>query len=537
MRNTTWLLCLLAAASLHAQTASVAPSSTPSKEPTIVLLHGKVFTADPQKKWAEAVAIRDERIVAVGTNAEIMALATEKTRKIDLGGRVVIPGINDAHTHQSPLPPHFQVSAALDPSWDDIRAAVASAADETPRDFWIFADIGPTLLRDPQVTADALDKLAPGRRVVIGSFTGHGTIYSGAALAALKATNATDPLGGWFDRDTTGKLTGRAWEYADNNLRRKIADSTSLDDAVDQLKMYAGEALQYGITTIQNMASQPLASYDKVVRHADVPLRIRMIRFSGTDATSRDVRESRELPATSRDRPLAVISGTKWILDGTPIEQGAALRASYANSQGTGRLNFPPQQVAMMVDEAVKNNDQLLLHTAGDRAVAVALDAINASPAAKTRRFRLEHGDGLVRDLIPAAKSAGVVVVQNPTHLPFRNTYPSENYMLLRTLVDAGIPVAIGSDGPMNPYLNIQIASTYGTEALTREQAVEAYTRTAAYAELQEKDKGTIAPGKLADIAVLSDDIFTIPSGRLPDTRSVLTIVDGKVAWDAGVVK
>ena len=113
-----------------------------------------------------------------------------------------------------------------------------------------------------------------------------------------------------------------------------------------------------------------------------------------------------------------------------------------------------------------------------------------------------------------------------------RDTYPKGDYMLLKTLVDAGIPVAIGSDGAMNPFLNIQLATNHGSESITRDHAVEAYTRMSAYAEMQEKEKGTIAPGKLADLAVLSQDIFTVPATRLPDTRSILTILNGKVVYD-----
>src|SRR5947208_1711957 len=148
MRTLMWLLCLSAAVSLNAQTTSGPPS--------IVLLHGKVFTADPQKRWAEAVAMRGERIVAVGTNAEIAALATDKTKQYDVGGRVVIPGINDAHTHQSPLPAHFQISTSRDPTWEEVSLAVGSAVEESPGDFWVLGDIGPTLLRDPQATSGAL---------------------------------------------------------------------------------------------------------------------------------------------------------------------------------------------------------------------------------------------------------------------------------------------------------------------------------------------------------------------------------------------
>jgi len=146
-------------------------------------------------------------------------------------------------------------------------------------------------------------------------------------------------------------------------------------------------------------------------------------------------------------------------------------------------------------------------------------------------------------DLIPRAKTLGVIVVQNPTHLGLNlkqwGPQRAPRNQPLRTLLDAGIPLALGSDGPNNPYLNIMLASTYRgkpSEALTREQAVIAYTLTAAYAEFAEKDKGSLEPGKLADLAVLSQDIFRVPAEDLPKTVSVLTMVAGHIVYDANVL-
>ena len=161
----------------------------------------------------------------------------------------------------------------------------------------------------------------------------------------------------------------------------------------------------------------------------------------------------------------------------------------------------------------------------------------------KPRRVRIEHGDGLLPDLIPRARDLGVVVVQNPSHFSFRDVFVERfeepiEYQPVRSLLEAGIPFALGSDGPLNPFLNVMFAVTHPArpeEAITREQAVEAYTRGSAYAEFQESEKGTIAPGKLADVAVLSQDIFTAPIGDLPRTQSVMTLVGGKIAFDSGV--
>jgi predicted amidohydrolase YtcJ len=162
------------------------------------------------------------------------------------------------------------------------------------------------------------------------------------------------------------------------------------------------------------------------------------------------------------------------------------------------------------------------------------------------QRVRFEHGDSLTPDLLPLVKEMGVVVVQNPIHLAGANVLPEIGIVLeklkaqpLRSLLAAGIPLAFGSDGPPNPYLNIMFASldpTRPSEAITREQAVIAYTLTSAYAEFAEKDKGSLEPGKLADLAVLSQDIFTADASELPKTESVLTMVGGKIVYDGNVL-
>jgi predicted amidohydrolase YtcJ len=193
--------------------------------------------------------------------------------------------------------------------------------------------------------------------------------------------------------------------------------------------------------------------------------------------------------------------------------------------------------------EAFDSKEQTLLHVAGDRTAAAVFDAMRAvGPAEEWRkkRVRFEHGDGLHPDLIALAKEFGVVVVVNPAHIVARSLYPKGPYMPVKSLLKAGVPVAIGSDGPMNPGLNLLLVTTMpgnAAEGITREEAVDAYTRGSAFAELAENEKGTIAAGKLADLAVLSQDIFRVPLDELPDTKSVLTIVDGKVAFDGGVLK
>ena len=200
-----------------------------------------------------------------------------------------------------------------------------------------------------------------------------------------------------------------------------------------------------------------------------------------------------------------------------------------------------------MLRETLHDHDQLMLHVSAYPPAAAMLSAMQAAGGAQVwakQRIRFEHGDGLTPDLIPRVKEMGIVVVQNPIHLAGGNagiTSVIERLKAqpLRSLLAAGIPLAFGSDGQPNPYLNIMFASLdpgQPSEAITREQAVIAYTLTSAYAEFAEKDKGSLEPGKLADLAVLSQDIFTVDPSELPKTESVLTMVGGKIVYDGNVL-
>jgi len=510
--------------------------------PDLIIHHAKIFTGDPAHRVAEAVAIRSNRIVAVGTDAEVTAMAGDRTKRVDAGGRVVVPGFNDAHTHQGPRPEGFLLSLDDDPTWELASAGIANAADESSSDPWIYGTIGPKLLADPAVNAKALDKVSGNRKVILGSWTGHGQILSTAAMDALHIRDsAADPPGGWYERDASKHLTGKVFEYAGWNAERRLADSVSDDEAIEALKNYSDQALAFGITSIQNMSTLSLSRYEKIERHGPAPIRIRMIRFPMTE--NGRVVEGRDMQATDRERPLSIISGTKWILDGTPVEKGAALRRPYAGGgDNMGKLDFPLDEIKVIVKEAFDSKDQTLLHVVGDRTTAAVLEAMRAAGPAeewRKKRLRIEHGDGLQPDLIPAAQDLGIVVVINPTHVVARATFPAGAYMPVKSLLKAGIPIAIGSDGPMNPGLNIMLATTAPgntAEAITREEAIDAYTRGAAFAEFAESEKGTIAVGKLADLAVLSQDIFHVPAEALPATTSLLTVVDGKIAYDAGTL-
>jgi len=527
-----------------------APARPPAAD--LVLLNGKIFTAVADAPYVEALAVRGERIVAVGDSSAIGTLAGPGTRRIELGGHVVIPGLNDAHYHISVEPADLTLvrTEKMNPSWAEARAALAARASETSAGTLLEMPIAARIFNDLSVNRDTLDELTADHGVILVTLTGHAEIMNSAALVRAGVHEDTpDPVGGRFERDTTGRLTGVLREYAVLRADRNLADETSDQDAVRELKETLGDAAHWGLTTIQDMSNvvEP-GRMVRLLERMPTPIRIRIMRMPLTTPAGRDTREGRALPP--HPAPLITVSGTKWLLDGVPLEFTLDPRGSHKDWRG-GQfddlvrelpLTFAESEMPAMLAEARRWNDPLLLHVSGYPAAAAMVSAMEASGGERVwaaRRVRFEHGDGLLPDLIPRVKSLGIVVVQNPTHFAVLGEDVLKVSQPVRTLLEAGIPVALGSDGRLNPYLNIMLAVLHPhqhSEGITREQAVIAYTRTSAYAEFAEKDKGTLETGKLADLAVLSQDIFSVPLPELPKTTSLLTLVGGKVAYDAGAL-
>jgi hypothetical protein len=399
------------------------------------------------------------------------------------------------------------------------------------------------VLEDNDARRTALDQLAPDRPVILRTFSTYGYILNSAALRRFGIReDEPDPLGGSFDRLPEGRLNGVARGYAAMGLLRKQASLTPTEEAVTQLRKTLSENARFGITTLQDMADEISAERVlELLTRVPTPIRVRIIRMPLTSPTERDIREGRYLPLSPA--PLIRVSGTKWKLDGNPFDGPRQPHVLPGDSQLWAlSLIFPPAELQSMLRQSIKYDDQLILHASGTPAARAMLDAMEAAGGAETwrnRRVRFEHGDGILPSFIPRLKALGVIVVQNPAHLDLgtlRTRYQLNSSQPLRSLVAAGIHVALGSDGPLNPYLNLARACTHPdrpSEALTREEAVMAYTLSSAYAELLEDDKGSLAKGKLADLAVLSQDIFTVPVERLPSTVSILTMVGGAIVYDA----
>jgi len=523
-------------------TAIVAASQSPAA-PDLILVNGRVFTADARVPWAEAVAVRGDRIVDVGTNAAVRQRAGSGTRVIDVGGRVVIPGINDAHTHVGARPPGTVLTLSDDPTLDAVIEAVRTAASSTPAGQWIFGTIGARALLDPKATRLVLDEAAPGRLVKLAAWTGHGNILSTAALRALGiGERDPDPPFGRYGRLPDGTTSGLLEEYADVRANRRMTALAGRTAAIESLRRLANEATGYGVTTIQAMGnSLTAADLASELPESDTPIRWRVIRFPVALAEKDDPGSYAAVPRAPS--PLVTVTGVKWILDGTPLERLAAMNEPYVDRLGwSGRLNLSSSDIESILRRALSSTDQLMLHIVGDRGVDELFSTMErlAPPERWARlRVRIEHGEFVSGARIARARQLGIVVVQNPSHFFLAELMRVrlgprrvENIDAIRSLVAAGVPFALGGDGPLNPYLNMMWAVTHEqhpSEALSREQVITAYTAGSAFAEFAENDKGRIAAGMLADLAVLTQDIFTVAADRLPATLSALTMINGRI--------
>jgi predicted amidohydrolase YtcJ len=548
-------LVLLAACSV----ALVACSpSTQTAAPDLVISNARVFTADPEQPWAQAVAILDGRISAVGTSADIAALAGDGTRTIDAGGRLLTPGLTEAHVHIGQYGPACQTLPPINlpypgPTPAELIAAIRSAV--SAGEGWICGTMGPLVVEDKRNWRAELDALSPDRPVLVSASWGHPTLFNSAALRALGLTDASpNPPGGSFDRDSSGAMTGIARESAETLLYRvmtKDMDGASIAPAVDAM---AKQYLAWGVTDIHLMATGPALDQTLAALSASTTPISWTVYGWGYPATPLDTVWSEV--ADARTPENVRMGGVKWVLDGTPIERGALLREDYADQPGwRGVSNFSDADLDIILSAALAKPEQIALHVAGDGELARLIAAMEAkAPAAQwnAKRVRIEHGDGLAPDLRQRAVALGLVIIQNPLHFDPSPMNPSAtaptgtrysparaaNLFPMKSLIADGIPLAMGSDAGgdgANPWLNIMLASIHPMnpqEALTVEQGLLAYTSGGAYAEGEEAERGMIRVGMEADLALLSQDVLAVPPPQLPATRSLLTIMDGQVVHE-----
>lgn len=292
-------------------------------KPYLILVNGKIFTSDAVHPYVQALAIRGERIVAAGDSATIQALTGPQTKHIDLGGRTVIPGINDAHFHIPSLWRSLPVLVNLggqDLKWNDAKDAISNSVKKSPEAALIVVPIGPRIFHDTSIARETLDTISPDQPLILVTGTGHAAILNSAALrSAGIQEDQRDIVGGRYERSPDGRLTGVLREYAVMRMWRTLGLPTADSEAARRLDALFLEAAKFGVTSMQDMSNgnEP-GRLVKLLTQAPAPIRVRIIRMPLTTTAGRDTKEGLSLPR--HPRPLITVSGTKWVVDGVAVE-------------------------------------------------------------------------------------------------------------------------------------------------------------------------------------------------------------------------
>jgi len=549
------------------------PARSASPPPAdLVLKGGAIYTLDAARSWAQAVAVRAGRIVYVGSDEGAAPFVGPKTRGVALGGRMLIPGFQDAHVH--PVSGGIELTQC-DLNGLETREAVVAKVKQCAQDrskLWLVGG-GWLLPLFPAgaPTKELLDELAPDRPAYLSAADGHSAWVNSKALALAGVTRDTkDPENGRIERDPkTGEATGTLRESASDLVGRLLPKPTPAERS-EGLRRALAYFARLGITAIQEASASraALEAYRDAEKRGELSARV--VVALGVDAGAEQV--DAPAPATgdvvqrlvalreefrsARVRPTAA----KIFADGVVEARTAAMLETYLDRTGQrGDPNYSPERLNALVAGLVKAGFSVHIHAIGDRAVRISLDALEAAGAragARGPRHQLAHIEFIHPSDAPRFRSLGVIANFQPLWsyadsyvtdltLPAIRPETARTIYPIASVVRAGGPLAFGSDWSVssaNPLEGIQIAVTRQgldgkPEPFLPEQAIDlatalaAYTIGAAYANGLDTETGSIEVGKLADLAVLSDDLFARPVHEIAKTKVLLTLLEGQPVY------
>ena len=560
MRCLVHLLALTFLTMAGCTTKAPPAASTAAPSISIAVVNARIWTGDPAKPWAEALAIDGETIALVGANAEVRNVA-RGAEIIDAGGRLITPGFIDTHVHF--VDGGFRLSSVQlkdAKTREEFVARIKSHAASVPAGVWISGgEWDNTLWGGELPTREWIDAVTPDHPVWVNRYDGHMALANSAALNAAGLTRATkEVVGGEIVRGRNGELTGILKDNAMGLIDAVVpAPSTDLADrALEAAMKYVNER---GVTSIHNMGSwSDLDTFTRAAVAKTLTTRIyAAVPLDDWERLAEVVRHKTYGGADGRGDDWLRVGGLKGFVDGSLGSHTAAFHEPFNDApKDRGLLVNTPDDLHAWISGADKAGLQVMVHAIGDRAIDLLLDTfarVNAENGQRDRRFRIEHAQHLAREDIPRFPQLGVIASMQPYHAIDDGRW-AEQYIgeriattyAFRSLLDASAALAFGSDwfvAPPSPLEGVYAAVTRRTldernpqgwvpeQKISVEEALRAYTATAAFASFDETRKGTLAEGKLADLVMLDRDLFKIPPPEIREARVLLTMVGGKVVY------
>ncbi len=525
--------------------------------PDYVVINARVFTSDPENPNAEAFAVKGDRFLAVGSSADIRALAGSSTEIVDAEGMFVTPGFIDAHSHPSGAGVNELVQVTADlRSASDIAAAVQERADATPAGQWIqaFKYDDTKLSEGRPLNRDDIDALVPDHPVVVRHRGGHTSVYNSMALGLAGVTSETqDPPGGRFYRDENGRLTGLVAGGARAVFSELIQSDSNREQRRDGVMLISELMTQAGLTSVHQTGGYR----DDMIAYQDAReaggMRFRMYLFPRgrlfDDLVNAGVR-------TGMGDEVFRIGAVKFTADGSASERTMRMSEPYeGRPDDYGLLYMTEEEIFQSVENAHRNDFQVAIHANGDVTIKMVLDAYERAqtlwPRADTRH-RIEHCSLVNPELLGRIRDLGVIPAPFYTYVHYHGNkwvdYGEERMRWMfahKSFLDYGIPVAPASDytpGPYEPLMAIQSMVTrkdfdgriWGpNQRISIEDALKICTINGAYASFEEGIKGSITTGKLADFVILADAPQDVDPDQIKHIEIVRTVVGGKTMYGA----
>ncbi len=535
----------------------------------LVFKNGNVYTADNKTPQAEAIAVKADRIVFVGTNAEAQKFVGPNTRVVDLKGNTVLPGFSDSHQHLAGVG-HREMTLNLEgsTSLEDFLAKVKTRVDQAKPGEWITGRGWIETHWKPPVfpTRSDLDKVAPNNPLILTRADGHASVVNSAALNLAGIDKSTaNPFGGEISKDKkSGEPNGMLIDAAQGLVRRRVPP-VSAADAERAVVLGVKRNIELGWTQVQDAGGSynDVEIFKKLYAAGTIKLRIyKAVHGPGPNAT-RLLNEGATIGAYGNRFTFRTI---KVVSDGALGSRGAALHEPYSDAPDTsGFLTVKPEELRPMLGEALRKGIQVQTHAIGDRANSFILDeyqaAFSAEPPDQRKvgapRWRVEHAQLVNPEDIPRFSKLRVIPSMQPSHAIGDLFFAPSRVGVKRlagsyawqSFIKLGLPVAGGSDAPVErgePMIEFYAAVArkdqkgfsgegwHPEQAVTREQALKMFTLWPAYAAFEEELRGTIEVGKLADLTILSADIMKIPEAEILKTRCVMTVINGEIVFGQG---